>query len=133
MGGVNLYCGSFAGADKSGSAFEAVFGELAVLSSPDIREVVNQLMSELEVARDYLLIAPDDARLLLPALRKQAEILWVKASAETALAQMVVDEESAGRRLDPSESLGWKLYCIDDLIAACETSAAEGEPIALVW
>lgn len=133
MAGINIYCGSFAGADKSGSAFEAVFAELAAISSPDIGEVIERLMSMLEVARDFLLIDPDDARLLLPALRKQAEILWATASAGTAIAQMIADEESAGRRLDPSESLGWKLYCIDDLITACGTSATEGESIAFVW
>jgi hypothetical protein len=138
MGVINIHCGSFSGEHKSGSAFQDVFAEMALTTSPQERAVIERLIAELDTALDHLLIAPEDALTLTPLLRNY------NASLESQLAvageidgQISRDAEQAGleagTRLQYGEGLGWRAYCARDLIAGFEVSNAEAEPVALVW
>jgi len=128
MGGLYISSGSFRGSDKSGSAFEGVLDALD--GDPDLVEEIRSSFSDAE----YLLISEEQAGRLLPLLANYkrklvAEIGHDDWSKETAA------EEAAG--LDPTDAKwgagrGSKLYCVTDLIRACEVGLAEHQPVAVV-
>ena len=137
MAGINIYCSSFSGEDKSGSAFEGVLMELADMASVSETEIIVRLKANFDRASDYLLIEPDDAKALLSLVRRyHAEIDSKLAITGDPLDQMVRDEDPEAS--DPTElkygaGLGWRAYCAHDLLKAFEAADAEGEPVALVW
>jgi hypothetical protein len=129
LSGLNIHCGSFQGEDKSGSALEGVLAALSDAPSGLIDSI------KLGFENDkYVLVSEEQVRLLLPLLvsyRKRLiadighEDWWKEAVAEDdAGLNSVKAKWGAGR--------GWRLYCVTDLIRACETSMAEHEPIAIV-
>lgn len=107
MGGINIYCGSFEGEDKSGSAFEDVLDDLSILADAKTRSVIARIKLSLEEASDHILVLPDDASGLIEPLR-------------------AYNATSTKFEIE-------RLYCSRNLLKACETATAEGEPIALVW
>jgi hypothetical protein len=138
MGGGYIACGSFLGADKSGSAFrgllEGIAGFLpseegerfrATVANPILErgcsqtqtltipsELVSQLEGPLRQYMDYL------GELLGYPVPHEAPDLYRKAG------------------LNPTEAkwgkgCGWQYYCADDLLQACEESRRTGEPIVL--
>jgi hypothetical protein len=138
MGGINIYCGSFEGDDKSGSAVEGVLNGIEEMASAPQRAAIGAIKEGLlDEEMDHLLIEPDDARLLLPLLREYA----AREDGQLAVPgdpfdQMARDERAFhGRETDLKygEGLGWRAWCVRDLLKAFETADAESEEVALVW
>lgn len=137
MGGINIYCGSFSGDDKSGSAVEGVLAGMEAMASTHEVEAIARVKSALEDASDHILIEPDEARLLLPLLRRySAEVDGQLAVPGDPFDQMARDED--GSTIDATvlkfgAGPGWRAYCARDLLKAFEVADAEAEPVALVW
>jgi hypothetical protein len=138
MSGINIYCGSFEGDDKSGSAVEGVLNGIEEMASAPQRAAIGAIKEGLlDEEMDHLLIEPADARLLLPILREYA----ARVDGELAVPgdpfdQMARDERALpGRETDLKygEGLGWRAWCVRDLLKAFETADAESEEVALVW
>ena len=138
MGGINIHCGSFSGADKSGSAFEGVLAALIETAAPVERAIIDKINAALDEATDHLLISPEDAQALLPSLRNYN----VHTDGQLVVAgdpwdQICRDDQQASSavstRLKYGEGLGWRAYCAHDLVKAFEVAVAESQPVALVW
>ncbi len=109
MGGMNIYCGTFIGRDKSGTPFEAVLADIADKARSDAQDVIRRINEALETASDHVLVQPDDASVLMQDLATQLD------------------------RYEPDQQSDRRKLCAEDLLKACKTAVAEGEPIALVW
>ncbi len=138
MGGINIHCGSFSGADKSGSAFEGVLTALIETAAPTERAIIDKIRAALDEATDHLLISPQDAQALLPSLRTyNVHIDSLLAVAGDPWDQICRDDQQAGpaasTRLKYGDGLGWRAYCAHDLVKAFEIAVAESQPVALVW
>lgn len=138
MGGINVYCGSFQGDDKSCSAFQGVLEGMAEMGSGPERSIIARVTGDLlNEDRDHLLIEPDEARLLLPLLRRYAAGLQSRLTIPgDFFDQMDREERAAPERavdLKYGEGLGWQAWCVRDLLRAFETADAESEEVALVW
>jgi hypothetical protein len=137
MSGINVYCGSFEGDDKSCSALQGVLEGVGGMGSGPERPIIARISEDLlDEDRDHLLIEPDDARLLLPLLRRYARVQGQLAIPGDFLDQMARDERAApGREVDLKygEGLGWQAWCVRDLLRAFETADTESEEVALVW
>jgi hypothetical protein len=137
MGGINIYCGSFEGEDKSGSAVEGVLNGIEEMASAPQRTAIGTIRTGLLEGEDNLLIEPADARLLLPLLRQYSDRLDAQLVVPgDPIDQMRRDERQSPDRvteLQYGESLGWRAWCARDLIKAFETADAESEEVALVW
>jgi hypothetical protein len=137
MGGISVSCGSFSGVDKSCSAFEGVLRGMDEMGTELERSVIARINVSLQHANDYILIDPADARALLPLLRRYA----ARVDSQLAIPgdpfdQMDRDSRaSPGREVDLKygEGLGWRAWCVLDLLRAFETADAESEEVALVW
>ena len=128
MSGLNIHCGSFQGDEKSGSAINGVLKALPKIP----KELVQSIDSQFESA-EFALISVEQTVPLLPALVSYRHQLleqighddwWKKA----------MEEDAAG--LEPvrakwGDGLGWRLYCVTDLIKACEASQAQNCEIAI--
>jgi hypothetical protein len=137
MGGINIYCGSFEGEDKSGSAVDGVLNGIMEMASAPQRTIIDRIKTSLLEGEDHALIEPEDARLLLPLIRRySADVDGRLAIPGDPLDQMRRDEQQSPARiaeLQYGESLGWRAYCARDLLRALETADAESEEVALVW
>ncbi|WP_010175810.1 hypothetical protein [Pseudomonas sp. PAMC 25886] len=129
MAGGDIGCGSFQGSDKSGSAFEAVLDALPLQA----RDWVEAARQQLDTA-DVVLLEVDHAQGLLPFLqdyqtRLIAEIGhddWERAARdEAASLDDVAAKWGAGQ--------GWRLYCVRDLVRACEQAAVEQQPVYIAF
>ncbi|SCB13355.1 hypothetical protein GA0061102_100311 [Rhizobium miluonense] len=111
MGGINIYCGSFVGDDKSGTMFETVLAEVtAHARNVDTTRIIRSIISSIDDARDHILISPEDAANLISPFTDCLDHYRNKFSADDLRA-----------------------YCLIDLLEACKTSAMETEPVAIVW
>jgi hypothetical protein len=111
MGGVNIYCGSFVGKDKSGTMFQLVLTEMFANNDHENTEnTICGIMASIDDASDHILISPEAAADLVLPLTDYLAKLHDSVSA---------DDE--------------RMYCLVDLLDACKTAVIEGEPIALVW
>ncbi|WP_027683645.1 hypothetical protein [Rhizobium leguminosarum] len=111
MGGVNIYCGSFVGEDKSGTKFETVLSEVAANDgSANTKKIILGIMESINDADDHILISAEDAKELIFPL--------------TEYLQRLRDDISA---------FDMRQYCAIDLLKGCEVVVEEKEPIALVW
>ena len=137
MGGINIYCGNFEGEDKSGSAVEGVLSGVEEMAYTLQRTTIARIKAALLEADDHMVIAPGDARLLLPLLRQYSTSLDAQlVTPGDPLDQMRRDERQFPDRiteLQYGESLGWRAYCASDLTKAFEVADAESEDVALVW
>jgi hypothetical protein len=109
MGGVNIYCGTFIGRDKSGTPFEEVLADIADEGRSDAQDVIRRIHEALETGSDHVLVQPDDASALMNDLAAQLD------------------------RYEPDRQSDRRKICAEDLLKACQAAVAEGEPIALVW
>lgn len=130
MGGLHISCGSFTGRDKSGSAIEGVLGALENPPAGLVREITSGFDSN-----DYILITPEQAAALLPFLVTYRTHLVAEIGHEDPF-KAIAAEVAAGA--DPTKAKwgggrGWRLYCVDDLIVACEASGAEHQPIVVAY
>lgn len=153
MGGATILCGAFEGEDKAGSpvvsvldeAYALAFGTtrrgrlgrrvarwLGTRNTPD-QETVE--LAILEIMYDEEGKFPSQvARLLLPHLRSYQERLLNKhgiANDINAIGAILAPSTAAkyGKKFDP----GWHLYCLHDLVIACERSVETGDPVQVVW
>ena len=108
MGGINIYCGSFVGRDKSGTPFETVLAESANGAGQEVECVVASIGDALEVASDHILVDPADAAKLIEPLQG-----WLQ--------------------LNINDSRPLLKECAEDLIEACRVATSDGEPVAIVW
>jgi hypothetical protein len=138
MGGINVYCGSFKGINKSCSAFEGVLAGLTAMASAADAPGLARIREALEHVNDHLLIAPADARVLLPLLRRYA----ARVDSELAIPgdpRDQIDRDGRGlstrRQVDLmyGEGLGWRAWCATNLLRAFEVADAESQEVALVW
>jgi len=129
MAGGNIICGTFQSADKSVSDLEAVLEALPLQA----HELVENVKQQLDTA-EFVLIEVEQAKSLLPFLQVyQAQLIaeighddWARATQE---------EESS---LEPvaakwGSGKGWRLYCVRDLVGACENSLVEMEPVCITF
>lgn len=76
MGGVNIYCGSFVGNDKSGTKFETVLNEVVAQDGSDkTRQIVLVVMESINDAEDHILISAEDAEQLIVPLTEYVQRL----------------------------------------------------------
>jgi hypothetical protein len=153
VGGATIQCADFEGNDKAGSpvvsvldqAFLAAFGTkrrgklarrlgklLGSVSAAE-REEAERAILEVMYNEEGAIPSSVAARLLphlqayqLALLRKLSidnnlEAIWPHVASSTAA--------KYGRKADP----GWHLYCLLDLVPACERSIASGEPVQVIW
>ncbi len=130
MAGGNIHCGSFKAGDKSGSAFEGVI--------KDIRNKIEEIAEDIDQQLDeneYVLLSKDQAETLLVPLEEYINSLVAEIGHESWNLE-IENEEKAG--MDPVEgkwglSRGWRLYCAEDLLGACQTSLSENEPVCIAF
>ena len=130
MSGGNIHCGSFTGNDKSGSALEGVLAAL----SEQAGDIVQEIRTGLDEG-DYVLIPETRAVQLLPLLRSYRQALISEMGHED-WARETAAEESAGMdsiKAKWGAGRGWRLYCVTDLIRACEASIAQHEVICVAF
>lgn len=130
MAGGSIHCGSFVSGDKSGSAFEGVLKDMRVLI-PEIAEEIDRQLEEGE----YVLIEPGEVKKLIEPLTNY-RLKLVEEIGHDKFDQEISREEEAG--MDSvsgkwGESRGWRLYCVNDLLGACQTSLKEMEPVCIVF
>ena len=153
MGGATIFCGDFEGEDKAGSpvcsvldrAYTAAFGvkrrgrlarKLIRLFKRPIdadREKVELAILEI-IYNEEGEFSIEVAIILLPHLRTYQLSLLQSCSVENnpdAIRNIMAQSTAAkyGKRFDP----GWHLYCLHDLLIACEKSAASGQPVQVLW
>lgn len=153
MGGATIQCADFEGNDKAGSPVVSVldqaflaafgfkrrgrlarrlgrfFGERASAEREEVERAILDVMYEEEGE-----IPSSVAERLLPHLRNYqlsllhqlnipntAEAIWPHVSASIAA--------KYGKRVDA----GWHLYCLHDLVHACEKSVLSGKPVQVLW
>jgi hypothetical protein len=137
MGGINVHCGSFSGDDKSCSAFKGVLRGMDEMGTELERSVIARINTALDQANDYILIEPADARTLLPLLRRFA----ARVDSQLAIPGDPFDQMDRDARACPGgevnlkygEGLGWRAWCVRDLLRAFEVADTESEEVALVW
>ena len=153
MGGATILCGDYEGGDKAGSpiasvldqAYVAAFGVkrrgklgrkfarlLGRTTAPE-QDAVEQCILEVMYNEEGE-IPSSVAQLLLPHLRAYQSSLLQRCAIENtpdAIQKIMTPSTSAkyGRKFDA----GWHLYCLHDLVAACEMSAGSGTPIQVIW
>jgi hypothetical protein len=153
MGGATILCGDYEGGDKAGSpiasvldqAYVAAFGVkrrgklgrnfarlLGRTTAPE-QDAVEQSILEVMYNEEGE-IPSSVAQLLLPHLRAYQSSLLQRCAIENtpdAIQKIMTPSTSAkyGRKFDA----GWHLYCLHDLVAACEKSAVSGTPIQVIW
>ena len=137
MGGINVYCGEFSGADKSCSAVEAVLEDLTPFADDAQRALLSELKERMFVGSDHALIEAWAARSLLPLLTAYREQIMVRITPIRDPFDQIAKDHDADPTLDATEakyggSLGWKLYCVLDLERAFLVATETGEPVALV-
>jgi hypothetical protein len=135
MGGGYISCGNFSGDDKSGSPITGILEDLTSnLADTQNSAMATKLLEQLDSETDHILIEPDQATKLLPDFKclqthykshyPDLDDWWLIFERET---QQGLDN-IAGKW---GESIGWKIYCLADLIPACEISISTGEPITI--
>jgi hypothetical protein len=95
------------------------------------------LIDEIQAAfgnNEYVLISEAQAALLLPLLVAHRKQLVADIGHKDWFAEAVAESKTG---LDPKEAKwgkgrGWRLFCVTDLVRACETSLAEHQEIAIV-
>jgi hypothetical protein len=138
MAGGYISCGSFMGADKSGSAFEglleAIAQSLPTEESRQFRDTVIRPVLDPGYSEEQTLIVPADVALLLRGpLRSYYDHLGEQLGYPLPLEAPDLDRKAG---LDPVEAkwgkgLGWQHYCAHDLLQACLESRRSGEPVVL--
>lgn len=153
MGGATIQCGGFEGNDKAGSpvvsvldhAFRAEFGRkrrgrltrriASLLGTRSTKELDETECAILEVMyNEEGEIQPSVAARLLPHLEAYQDALLGQLKVENTLEAIrphlaVSTAAKYGRRRDP----GWHLYCLLDLVPACQMSISSGKPVQVIW
>ena len=124
MGGINIRCGSFSGTDKSGSALGGVLRDMAAVASAEESAVLGRLTAAFDAASEYIFIEADDARRLLPLLRRYSDKVDAQLPVPGDPLDQIAREEGRGdvdlTELKYGAGLGWRAYCARDLLRAFE-------------
>jgi len=128
MSGLNISCGDYRGDDKSGSAFERVLMDL-----PDIDDgLKHEILSGFE-SNEFAIIETAHAKELVSSIRAYRDQLISEIGHADCFKEME-REELAGAdpvKLKWGEGRGWRLYCVNDLLVACERSATTRDPVVV--
>jgi hypothetical protein len=138
MAGGYISCGSFAGSDKSGSAFEGVLQGIeqflpAEEAAQFRRDVIDPIFADGYSEEQTLAILPE----LVPDLESRLRLYYKHLGRQLRHpAPHEAPELDRTSGLDPVEAkwgkgLGWQYYCAHDLLLACDESNRTGEPIIL--
>jgi hypothetical protein len=139
MSGGYISCGSFAGADKSGSAFQGVLEGIERFLPPAeadlFRRTVLDPLLEGYSEEQTLAIPPGMVPGLEGPLRRYYEHLGRQLGHPPPHEAPELDRDTG---LDPVEAkwgkgLGWQYYCAHDLLHACAESRRTGEPIVVTF
>ena len=152
MGGGYIKCGEFEGEDKSGSPISAVLSEVfrrAFSRSPSGRIAFalrglfggkrSPIESEIEAALlsvkyDELgRISPAVAAHLLPFLRDYDAEIRKRLGISAADDFSGFMKRSTSAKYGFAQDDGWHLYCLRDLIQACERSRDTGVEVEISW
>lgn len=130
MAGGNIHCGSYESGDKSGSAFEGVLKDIRA----HVQEIAEDIERQLEEG-EYVLIEVAEVKKLIEPLTNYRDNL-IEEIGHDNFDKEIAREEEAG--MDPvdgkwGESRGWRLYCVNDLLGACQTSLKENEPVCIAF
>src|SRR5262245_9543319 len=126
MAGGYIQCGDFMGSDKSGSAISGLLDALPkFVPSADrqafVEAVVGPLHEALADCQEYILIEPNSAARLIPALESFNARVGQELGFPEPWDAPAKDEEAG---LEPTEAKwgkgkGWQYYCAHDLLQAC--------------
>ncbi|MBL4900908.1 MAG: hypothetical protein JKX76_14960 [Colwellia sp.] len=130
MAGGNIHCGTYEAAEKSGSAFEGVIDEIR----SSIEVIAENFDRQLEEG-EYVLILPKQAKKLIETWSNYRSHLINEIGNED-FDQEILREENAG--MDPvdakwGKNRGWRLYCVTDLLGACQAYIRENEPVCIAF
>ena len=128
MGGLNISCGNFLGEDKSGSAFEVVLSQLDGVD-PFVKDKLLSGFND----EEYVLIETQISSLLVEPLRLYRDGLIKDIGHDDWLRETLLEESNGGNPTDLKwgEGRGWRLYCAENLLRACQHSAASEEPVVV--
>ncbi|WP_017461002.1 hypothetical protein [Dyella ginsengisoli] len=128
MSGLNISCGDFLADDKSGSAFERVLIDLPRIDGA----IKHQILSSFDSA-EYTVIEATLAKDLVSSIRAYRDQLVLEIGHDDYLKEMEREEQTGADpiKLKWGEGRGWRLYCSNNLLAACEQSAATQEPVVV--
>jgi hypothetical protein len=153
VGGATVICGSFEGNDKSCSPISGVLDEaflrrfnrkpkgrllmkIAALlgtSTSEPESLVERALLEIKYNEEAV-IPPDVAKLLLPVLKAYQDELHERSGIARDLDAITARlGDSTRAKYGTAQDDGWHLYCLWDLVPACEKSLAEAVPVQIVW
>ena len=137
MSGGNIMCGGFEGSDKSGSAIAGVLDGMLkdAKKNDELVDIVEGLKSSMEEGEDHLLIDPELADVLLPAVNAYHKKLKAKLGDVDPFKVIELDEADGIDPLDAKwgKGQGWQYYCTSDLIEALKESKKTEEPVVIVF
>lgn len=125
MSGLYVSCGSFEGGDKSASALDEVL-DMLVDVPPGVLDAIRPVFDDC-----YASVPEEIAASLLPCLRVGRAALVARLGHEDSAR---ADQEAcAAGETRLRSGPGWELWCFDEVIRACEVSAAEHAPVVFVY
>lgn len=153
MGGATIFCGKFEGNDKAGSPISSVLDKafLSAFSAKRRGKIFRRVARffgrsytpEQEMVELAILgimydeegkFTSEVAKILLPYLQSYQMTLLGQCKIQNepdAIQAILAPGIGAkyGKHIDP----GWHLYCLHDLVIACEKSIVSGEPVQVIW
>lgn len=136
--GINIFAGaSFKGEKDPGSAFGGVLLDLAAFATLQAAEVVARLRSEFETAECRLHISNDEVQMLMPLLERYSAELESQIGPTTDPFDQITRDEIEGV-FSPAElkfgaGLGWRHFCVRNLLQAFKVASTEARGVALSW
>ena len=147
MAGGYISCGDFCGDDKSASALSGVVEDLKAMlrweNEPKLLELMENITAfvtgEAVPPDDWeeeIIIRPDQMGSLLPHLKKYQDKLINQTVTSDPLE--AIDREQESTSVDPTdlkwgEGIGWRLYCVADLMRAAEHSIKTGDEVSITF
>ncbi len=135
MGGGYISCGDFLGDDKSGAPIGGILEDLVSnLADTQNSAIATELLEQLDSETDHILIEPGHASKLLPDFKHLQT--YYKTLFPDLDNWWLIFEREVQQGMDNvagkwGESIGWKIYCLADLIPACEISISTNEPVVI--
>ena len=153
MGGATIQCGDFEGNDKSGSPILSVLDEsfsMAFGRKPKGRLAQRiakflgkgptgpEALAEQAILRvkydEEAEIRPEVAGQLLPFLKTYQASLLQQLGIENSVEEIWKHVTPSIRaKYGSARDPGWHLYCLHDLVPACEKSVSEHLPVQVIW
>ena len=137
MAGGYIQCGDFMGSDKSGSAISGLVDALPKFAPPADQSFVEAVIGPLRQAvancQEYILIEPDIAARLIPALERFNAHVGQQLGFPEPWDAPAKDDDAGLEPIEAKwgEGKGWQYYCSNDLVQACRVSTETREPICV--